>query len=504
MKATGFIVKSLISYTCTILAICTLIAIFFSLNGSLHANTSSIFSDVFPQFFLVFVLPSLVILMLFRFFFLFPLVASNTGKSSHNSYSQKDTVLSETSTKRVLSLPFLSHLIHTAVFSIAVPLAALCFGKLDTGFSFKIVFYILLGAALSGIVSSIQTNMDNRLKKKMLNTFRMASNIIYKEKTRSGLFSGIVLPVLMTSLFCLLFMIGDNYQLHQADRFKSELIDSVAKNVISAGQAKQLSEEFAKTGELPVGIPAGVSETFSGSNDSFASSVLTFAILLLLCITSVLPFTADLRQRILYHSILLDNILHGKDYFHKRITVINQDELGELSLKLNIFIDKFKEILESIFSSTDSVTQVSGSLDSSLSNASAAIEEMVTTIKQITANADTQSQVVETIRGKVEEMLIGIDGTSIDVGELSSFVQETSSAMHETTVSIQTISKNTEQVNDLANKLVHISKDGNVSVTETIESIKEIEKASAQVKEIVGIISNIAAQTNLLSINASI
>ncbi|MBN2352876.1 MAG: hypothetical protein JXD23_09945 [Spirochaetales bacterium] len=243
-------------------------------------------------------------------------------------------------------------------------------------------------------------------------------------------------------------------------------------------------------GSVPTGVDTGL--------------VAAWAIIACMALACLFSVTAVIRRRVIAQRSLIENIIHGNDFSKKRAVVVEHDEIGMTSITLNTFIDRFTGILHTIFSSTEAVQNVSGSLDTSLSNASAAIEEMVTSIKQITGSTSTQMKMVKDIRAKLEEMLVGIDGTSFDVVELSNFVQETSGAMNQTTANIQTISHNTEKVNELANRLVDISKNGSFSVNETVSAIKEIEKASAQVGNIVEVISNIATQTNLLSLNASI
>ncbi|MBN2545288.1 MAG: hypothetical protein JXB50_05775, partial [Spirochaetes bacterium] len=215
-------------------------------------------------------------------------------------------------------------------------------------------------------------------------------------------------------------------------------------------------------------------------------------------------YVKELKTQIKKQKQTIDDIMNGKENFSKRLSILQFDEIGDLTGTINLFLDKFKNILETIFSNSTSAENISGLLDKSLLNASSAIEEMVSSMKQIKSNSEQQKLTVEKIRGKIEEMLVGIEGSFNDVNELSSFVQETSSAMQEATSSIQTVSVNTEKVNNLANNLVEVSKAGSISVSNTIEAIKEIKEATDKVIEIVDIINDLSSQTDLLAMNAAI
>ena len=69
---------------------------------------------------------------------------------------------------------------------------------------------------------------------------------------------------------------------------------------------------------------------------------------------------------------------------------------------------------------------------------------------------------------------------------------------------VKSVSEATEQADGFASKLARAAEAGTSSVSESILAIKKVEESSKKVTEMVSVIAQIAAQTNLLAMNAAI
>lgn len=86
----------------------------------------------------------------------------------------------------------------------------------------------------------------------------------------------------------------------------------------------------------------------------------------------------------------------------------------------------------------------------------------------------------------------------------ASSLTETTSSMSNMTDKVQENANSAKEANQLAMKAAESCKEGAISVTETIGAVSQIEASSSKMVNIVNLMDEIAFQTNLLAINASI
>lgn len=86
----------------------------------------------------------------------------------------------------------------------------------------------------------------------------------------------------------------------------------------------------------------------------------------------------------------------------------------------------------------------------------------------------------------------------------ASYLEETSSAMEEFTASIQTNATNAKNASQVSEKASTTTKEGSVAVQEVAETVSKVSEAFDEIGSIVGIIDDIAFQTNILALNAAV
>ena len=200
-------------------------------------------------------------------------------------------------------------------------------------------------------------------------------------------------------------------------------------------------------------------------------------------IRPVIKAEADLRE-------IIEGINNREGDLTRRITVMSHDEIGALSHGINSFIELLQNIFVIISNNSESmekiVSDVLGSVQTSNSSAadlSALTEELSATMQEVANSANAINKNTETVVADVEQM-----------AEKSREINEYSKAMKEHADNMEkTARTNMAETNAKVNEILE-------ALNKAIADSQSVD----QVNSLTDDIMNIASQTNLLSLNASI
>lgn len=200
----------------------------------------------------------------------------------------------------------------------------------------------------------------------------------------------------------------------------------------------------------------------------------------------------------------MEGLIHGKGDLDDKIAIVHFDEVGELTQEINFFMDYFSQILHKIESATQSVTQSSEKLSDAAELAHSAIEDVSHSVDIVAKENKNQDQSIEKTKESITAMLSSIDKVIQDVATQSSFVEQSSAAMTEISASIESLFDMARKANAVSDQLQKTSTEGGKLIFDTVASFRDVSHASDEVNKIIVLISKIAAQTNLLAMNAAI
>ncbi|WP_035588238.1 methyl-accepting chemotaxis protein [Hippea jasoniae] len=160
----------------------------------------------------------------------------------------------------------------------------------------------------------------------------------------------------------------------------------------------------------------------------------------------------------------------------KRFDVITGNEIGILKSGINKVIDSMRNIAIQLHKEADELTEQSNTLASSATEISATIEETTRNTEEM---AHAVSDTVEAINN-VAEATEKVNMLAQEVGEV-----------------------NREMMEDIEDRLKRMEENAKLA-KEAIEQINTVGDASKQIGQIIGVINEIADQTNLLALNAAI
>lgn len=195
---------------------------------------------------------------------------------------------------------------------------------------------------------------------------------------------------------------------------------------------------------------------------------------------------------------ILEDISDGEGDLTKRVPVKSNDEIGMMASHFNLFIDKIADIIKSMVAVLDNVESNS---------------EKVMRKVDIIINAKTKNGEIN-----FNELQDQMNHIMDNVRNQTAATQETSATITEISQNVASISKNAEGTMKLSAETSAELKNGAELVTDSLQSMKKIEKiveaieekalrtgdATTKIISIIGMIRGISEQTNLLSLNAAI
>jgi methyl-accepting chemotaxis protein len=173
-----------------------------------------------------------------------------------------------------------------------------------------------------------------------------------------------------------------------------------------------------------------------------------------------------------------------------RARIIHDDEIGVLADDCNHLIASLSDVAANVRRSAESVSAAATELSASSQEINSSTMEISTSVQQIAHGAELQSRKVEETTSAMEAIVSTVTSVSEQADEASKTTQEAARlSLHGEEATTQAVAKIGE-------------------VREAIEtlagSVDVLGRRSAEIGKIVDVITSIADQTNLLSLNAAI
>ncbi|WP_018150458.1 methyl-accepting chemotaxis protein [Leeia oryzae] len=162
--------------------------------------------------------------------------------------------------------------------------------------------------------------------------------------------------------------------------------------------------------------------------------------------------------------------------FTKRATATSKDEVGDT-------INAFNQLLERLQSNLKAIQSGAGQV---ADNA----RQMADTANQMSATSLTQSEASANVAATVEEMTVSINHVAERTSEALDLARTSGVLAQEGS---KTISETITDIREIAS-----------TVSQTANTIKDLEAQGAQIGSVVAVIKEVAEQTNLLALNAAI
>lgn len=184
-------------------------------------------------------------------------------------------------------------------------------------------------------------------------------------------------------------------------------------------------------------------------------------------------------------SVLADGGFNRIGGYSKR-----KDEFGEIVRNFNDVIKRLQDIVTNIKASANTVTYSSEDLADMANQISATTEGVSNAVQEIATGAIQQAEEIQEAAENVGKITDAVTGVQNSTGNMESLAERMKDASEASSASLQNLQQSSS---DMTEKIEEIAR-----------TISATQGAVANINERVDGISDIASQTNLLSLNASI
>ena len=231
--------------------------------------------------------------------------------------------------------------------------------------------------------------------------------------------------------------------------------------------------------------------------------IVGIAVALILSIFFILSINRVLG-RLKKINVLIRDLSSGDADLTVRLDVRSADEIGELVIGVNMFLEKFHQIMTNIKQSEVELNDAGGVLANEIENTTSTISQMAGNINLVNNQVENQATVVGNSTNAISAISQNIEYLDSMIQGQASSVVEASAAVEEMIGNINSVDKSVIKMVEEFTVLELDTKNGidkNSSVNELIQKISE---QSVSMMDANTTIQSIAEQTNLLAMNAAI
>ena len=185
-------------------------------------------------------------------------------------------------------------------------------------------------------------------------------------------------------------------------------------------------------------------------------------------------------------------------------TLESMDEFGKLMRALNHMQEDLSHSIQQIDNSSNALSELGSNLGRAIADAGDAVGSIGENVEDVNARVQNQVASVTQTSATITQIVKSIEGLRGDIENQAAAVTESSASIEEMLSNIQSVTRNVEQMGEEFAKLVTASDDGKAKLNTVNDKVRIVSEQSRKLLAANAVIKGIAAQTNLLAMNAAI
>lgn len=249
-----------------------------------------------------------------------------------------------------------------------------------------------------------------------------------------------------------------------------------------------------KNGNEIVGM-VFVGEPSQSINTFIMAKVRDISIMCLIILVVIGLVVGYIAKKIANHIVGMEKVVVGISHGDLTISIDPKalkrpDEIGVMARALKDMLDKLNEIVQDIAKSAEVLMKDGHELESMASQTSNTSDEVSRAVEEIAKGAIVQAEEIERATGLVSDM-----GEQIE--QIAGSIQ----ALYHTSGEMQSAGKYAE---DNMKQFTVSNEQTNTAISKVAENVRKTDKSVNVIADALSLITDIADETNLLSLNASI
>jgi methyl-accepting chemotaxis protein len=253
---------------------------------------------------------------------------------------------------------------------------------------------------------------------------------------------------------------------------------------------------------LGIKLAGGTLESLTGN----AISSISLPLVVFYLSTLALTLTLKKNTGTLYNSVVaqLENLSSEQKDLTKRISICSVDELGTIAGMVNEFSEHLSGGIKEIKNRKNELSSVGNRMEENAISMANSIGKISTAVEQVLVKTQGQMESASTSSLAVKRISEQIISLEESIYTQTSSITQASAAVEEMVGNISSIGSVTEKMAAQFKTVGEASNEGSRIQKENGERIREIVKESQALQDANRIIATIAANTNLLAMNAAI
>jgi methyl-accepting chemotaxis protein len=194
----------------------------------------------------------------------------------------------------------------------------------------------------------------------------------------------------------------------------------------------------------------------------------------------------------------------GEGDLTNSILVKGTDEVALLSSHFNDFLAKLRSIVSEVKEASARSRALGEELSSNTHEVSSSSVEVSTTMRSMNERTGYLSNQITASNQNVARINAFIEKVVDMIQDQATAVNESSAAIEEMIANITNIERSTESKLELSYALESLAKKADEGMKRNVSAMEEISRSADTISEMIGVINQVASQTNLLAMNAAI